>query len=156
MEAFEYPGLKRLCEKVFGLVSNSDEPSRVNKATVSRGADLAALHGLANWIVFAILYRRVGFATQPSNPTTATAHPIAQVGEPLSVDKALAYSLGVMMLQKSEPRPLTNAASFAVLLQTILGPVHGALLVLAESPPAHAIAARLWDSFTTGNTLRIL
>lgn len=44
---------------------------------------------------------------------------------------AFLYSLGVMALQKPEPRPDTDAAQAVVMLATILGPVQAALLALA-------------------------
>lgn len=50
---------------------------------------------------------------------------------PLKLNRALMYSLGVMTLQKPEPRPATTAAQAIVLAETILGPVQAALLALA-------------------------
>ena len=54
-----------------------------------------------------------------------------EVGESLRWPRALTYSLGVMTLQKPEPRPATNAAQSLVMIETILGPVQAALLALA-------------------------
>jgi hypothetical protein len=85
------------------------------------------------WIVSALLYTQVGF-TRPearftrSEAATAT---MDEVGEPLPLGRAFTYSLGVMSLQKPEPRPLTDWAHALVTLETILGPVQAALLALA-------------------------
>src|ERR1043166_1348763 len=86
------------------------------------------------WLVAAALYTRVGFARW--EPRVSTEQEAAEarrdeVGEPLRVPRALTYSLGVMTLQKPEPRPATNAAQTLVMLETILGPVQAALLALA-------------------------
>jgi uncharacterized protein YjbI with pentapeptide repeats len=86
------------------------------------------------WLVAAALYTRVGFARW--EPRVATEKEAAEarrdeVGEPLRWPRALTYSLGVMTLQKPEPRPATNAAQSLVMLETILGPVQAALLALA-------------------------
>ncbi len=55
----------------------------------------------------------------------------AEVGEPLDWSRATTYSLGVMTLQKPEPRPVTVWAQRLVILETILGPLQAALLALA-------------------------
>jgi hypothetical protein len=86
------------------------------------------------WLVAAALYTRVGFARW--EPRVSTEQEAAEarrdeVGEPLPLPRALTYSLGVMTLQKPEPRPATNAAQTLVMLETILGPVQAALLALA-------------------------
>jgi hypothetical protein len=86
------------------------------------------------WLVAAALYTRVGFARW--EPRVSTEQEAAEakrdeVGEPLPLPRALTYSLGVMTLQKPEPRPATNAAQSLVMLETILGPVQAALLALA-------------------------
>jgi hypothetical protein len=86
------------------------------------------------WLVAAALYTRVGFARW--EPRVATQQEAAEArrdeaGAPLSWPRALTYSLGVMTLQKPEPRPATNAAQSLVMLETILGPVQAALLALA-------------------------
>lgn len=73
----------------------------------------AILTLLLIWIFFALLYSWVGFTEQ------------------LGFPRAFSYSLAVMSLQKPEPRPLTNWAHTLVTLETILGPVQGALLALA-------------------------
>ena len=67
----------------------------------------------AVWIVFALLYTWIGFTEQIRFP------------------RALTYSLGVISLQKPEPRPLTTLAHTLVTLETILGPLQAALLALA-------------------------
>lgn len=86
------------------------------------------------WLVAAALYTQVGFARW--EPRVSTQQEAAEarrdeVGEPLRWPRALTYSLGVMTLQKPEPRPATNAARSLVMLETILGPVQAALLALA-------------------------
>ena len=86
------------------------------------------------WLVAAALYTRVGFARW--EPRVATEKEAAEarrdeVGESLRWPRALTYSLGVMTLQKPEPRPATNAAQSLVMIETILGPVQAALLALA-------------------------
>jgi hypothetical protein len=50
---------------------------------------------------------------------------------PFGLKRAFTYSLSVMSLQKPDPKPLTGTAQTLVLLETILGPVEGALLLLA-------------------------
>ena len=91
---------------------------------------------VALWVVFALLYTRVGFtkpedksAAPTADPTTATEPDT--VGQPLPLKRAFTYSLGVMSLQKPEPTPLTGTAQTLVLLETILGPLQAALLALA-------------------------
>src|SRR2546423_7086432 len=86
------------------------------------------------WLGAAALYTGVGFARW--EPRVATQQEAAEarrdeVGEPLRPPRALTYSLGVMTLQKPEPRPATNAAQSLVMIETILGPVQAALLALA-------------------------
>src|SRR6266404_1934326 len=61
-------------------------------------------------------------------------HPetVDEVGTPLRpINEAFAYSLAVITLQRPEPRPLTVAAKFTVLLEAILGSIQAALFVLA-------------------------
>jgi hypothetical protein len=65
------------------------------------------------WILFALLYTQVRFA------------------ETLGLAESFIYSLGVMLLQKPEPRPETLWAQSIVMLETILGPAQAALLALA-------------------------
>ena len=86
------------------------------------------------WLLAAALYTRVGFVRW--EPRVASEQEAAEarrdvVGVPLRWQRALTYSLGVMTLQKPEPRPATNAAQGLVMLETILGPVQAALLALA-------------------------
>ena len=85
-------------------------------------------------LLFATLYTAVGFARwEPklgSESDVATAKR-DEVGAPLPLTRALAYSAGVMTFQKPEPRPATPAAQTIVLLETILGPLQAALLALA-------------------------
>lgn len=86
------------------------------------------------WLLAAMLYTQVGFVRW--EPRTSSEREAAEarrdeVGEPLRWQRALTYSLGVMTLQKPEPRPASNAAQALVMLETILGPVQAALLALA-------------------------
>jgi uncharacterized protein YjbI with pentapeptide repeats len=94
----------------------------------------AALVLLGIWIVAGLLYTRVGFARWEPRLASEADAVLAQkdeVGAPLKFIRALTYSAGVMTLQKPEPKPATTAAQTVVLLETILGPVQGALLALA-------------------------
>jgi uncharacterized protein YjbI with pentapeptide repeats len=88
---------------------------------------------MAIWLIFAWLYTYVGFAR--TNPTLAlpidTTTAQYEERELTSLKRALTYSLGVMSLQRPEPRPLTTVAHTLVTLETILGPVQAALLALA-------------------------
>jgi hypothetical protein len=83
----------------------------------------------AIWVIFAALYTKVWF-TKPEDPT-AVPTAIDVVGEPLGLKRALAYSLGVMSLQRPDPKPLTDAAEALVRLEAVLGPLQSALLALA-------------------------
>jgi hypothetical protein len=86
------------------------------------------------WLLFALLYTQVGFARwEPnrSNEREAMTEAGDEVGAPLSWSRALMYSLGVMTLQKAEPRPATTTAQLVVILETFLGPLQVALLALA-------------------------
>jgi hypothetical protein len=86
------------------------------------------------WLLFALLYTQVGFVrweprlTSESDVATAKRD---ETGEPLRPPRAFAYSLGVMTLQRPEPRPATLAAQSVVILETIFGPLQAALLALA-------------------------
>jgi hypothetical protein len=64
-------------------------------------------------------------------PTAQAATALDEVGQPQKPAKALAYSLAVITLQRPDPRPLTATAWFAVMVETILGPIQVALLILA-------------------------
>ncbi len=86
------------------------------------------------WLVAAALYTQVGFVRwepRVSSEQEAWEARRDEVGQPLRWQRSLTYSLGVMTLQKPEPRPATNAALALVMLETILGPVQAALLALA-------------------------
>ncbi|MCA1614804.1 MAG: hypothetical protein LC795_13900 [Acidobacteria bacterium] len=86
------------------------------------------------WLVGAALYTQVGFVRwepRVSSEQEAWEARRDEVGQPLRWQRALTYSLGVMTLQKPEPRPATDAAQALVMLETILGPVQAALLALA-------------------------
>lgn len=89
---------------------------------------------LGGLIVFALLYTQVGFKQQPPNPSNENGETTAtedKTGKPLESSHAFFYSLGVMSLQKPEPRPVTTWAQALVAVETILGPVQAALLALA-------------------------
>jgi hypothetical protein len=89
---------------------------------------------LGIWLLSALLYNHVGFA-RPEPQLASKSDDVSanrdEVGLPLKFSRPLTYSLGVMTLQKPEPRPVTTAAQTVVLLETILGPVQAALLALA-------------------------
>jgi uncharacterized protein YjbI with pentapeptide repeats len=85
------------------------------------------------WLFWAALYTTVSFA--PTEPALTSAQS-AQVkndetGQPLKLSRAITYSLGVMALQKPEPKPVTTAAQALVLIETILGPLQATLFALA-------------------------
>jgi hypothetical protein len=85
-------------------------------------------------LLFALLYHHVGFARW--EPKLSTENDLAtakrdEVGTPLLLPRALAYSAAVMTFQKPEPRPATTTAYTVVLFETILGPIQAALLALA-------------------------
>jgi uncharacterized protein YjbI with pentapeptide repeats len=85
-------------------------------------------------LLSAFLYNHVGFVRWEPKQASESEAVIARrdgVGAPLPFKRALTYSLGVMTLQKPEPRPATTAAQTVVLFETILGPVQAALLALA-------------------------
>jgi uncharacterized protein YjbI with pentapeptide repeats len=89
---------------------------------------------LGIWILFGLLYTRVGFVQwepKMASEPDAVAAKRDQIGAPLEFRRALAYSAGIMTLQKPEPHPATTLAEAIVFLETILGPVQGALLALA-------------------------
>jgi len=65
------------------------------------------------WLVFALLYMRVGFS---------------EAIKPLDT---FFYSLYVMLLQKPDPKPITTWAKSLVVLETMMGPVQAALFALA-------------------------
>jgi hypothetical protein len=85
-------------------------------------------------LLSAVLYTHIGFArweTKLSSESDVAAAKRDEVGSPLPLPRALAYSAAVMTFQKPEPQPATTAAQTVVLLETILGPVQAALLALA-------------------------
>lgn len=86
------------------------------------------------WLLAAALYTQVGFVRwepRVSSEQEAWEAKRDEAGQPLRWQRALTYSLGVMTLQRPEPRPATDAAQAVVMLETILGPVQAALLALA-------------------------
>jgi len=65
------------------------------------------------WLVFAVLYMRVGFS---------------EAVKPLDT---FFYSLNVILLQKPDPKPVTAWAKALVVLETTMGPLQAALFALA-------------------------
>jgi hypothetical protein len=89
---------------------------------------------IAIWLAFAGFYTRLGFVRW--EPKLATEADLVsakrdEVGARLEFGRALAYSAGVITLQKPEPKPATRPAQTVVLLETVVGPVQAALLALA-------------------------
>jgi hypothetical protein len=94
----------------------------------------AALFLVGLWLVFGFIYMRTGFARPEVSALPATQQAVVQVdevGKPLRPNKALMYSLGVLSLQKPDPKPVTDAATFSVILESVFGPLQAALLILA-------------------------
>ncbi|HEX6044398.1 MAG TPA: hypothetical protein VFZ22_07910 [Pyrinomonadaceae bacterium] len=95
----------------------------------------AALCLVGLWLIFGFIYMLAGFARTDVvvSPvaTQQVAIPADEVGKPLPLKKALMYSLGVLSLQKPDPKPVTDAATFSVILESVVGPLQAALLILA-------------------------
>ena len=95
----------------------------------------ATLALVALWLLFGLIYTQVGFARTDVQPTIATQQvasvPEDTVGRPLRLSKALMYSLGTLSLQKPDPKPVTDAATFFVIVESVFGPLQAALLILA-------------------------
>ena len=89
------------------------------------------------WLLFAIFYTRgtqytqVGFGTETAQTSSAVGEEEIPPPAPLPPMKSLIYSLNTMTLQKPEPKPITSTARALVLIQTIVGPIQTALLLLA-------------------------
>jgi len=86
------------------------------------------------WLLFAFFYTKVGFEHKTARPIgnqSAIAAQEDEVGKPLPFKKVFTYSLGVMSLQKPDPKPVTVAAQTLVIFETILCPIQAALLALA-------------------------
>jgi len=88
---------------------------------------------IAFWLAFAFFYTRTGFEQRvfSNNAQIPISLPEDEIAKPLPFKRALTYSLGVLSLQKPDPKPLTNTAQTLVTLETVLGPVQAALLGLA-------------------------
>jgi len=85
-------------------------------------------------VLFGLFYNEFGFARWEPRIASESDAVVARrddLGAPLKLSRALTYSAAVMTLQRPEPKPATTAAQAMVLLETILGPVQGALLALA-------------------------
>jgi hypothetical protein len=84
-------------------------------------------------LLAAAIYTQVGFSG--SEPKLASESRAVATKEDanarLNFRRALIYSAEVMAFQKPEPKPATSAAHSVVLIETILGPVQAALLLLA-------------------------
>ena len=81
-----------------------------------------------------LAYMQVSFARPPTTLTdesSAAAIKHIEYDELRELPRALTYSLGIMTLQKPEPRPATTKAQTLLLVETILGPLQAALLALA-------------------------
>jgi uncharacterized protein YjbI with pentapeptide repeats len=96
------------------------------------------------WLSFAFFYMTVDFQTPQLRPDEAAATKLNEQLVPGTVNKshnadvrtlepksALIYSLGVMTLQKPEPRPKSTWAGTLVAIETIMGPLQAALFALA-------------------------
>jgi uncharacterized protein YjbI with pentapeptide repeats len=89
------------------------------------------------WLLFALLYARgtqytkVGFGTETVQTSPAFGDKETSPPASLSPMKSLIYSLNTMTLQKPEPKPITSTAKVLVLIETIVGPIQTALLLLA-------------------------
>jgi hypothetical protein len=89
---------------------------------------------MAICLFFAWSYTKVGFMGPESTPAQEASSATMRQYEGYDLSSfrhALIYSLGVMSLQRPEPRPRTIAAHSLVTLEMIFGPVQAALLVLA-------------------------
>jgi hypothetical protein len=85
-------------------------------------------------LLTAAIYTQVGFVgSEPrlTRESRAEATKSEDANAWLDFRRALIYSAEVMAFQKPEPKPATTAAHTVVLLETILGPVQAALLLLA-------------------------
>lgn len=86
------------------------------------------------WLAFALLYTQVGFirsVPKVTGESLVVTERRDEVGEPLRLSRALTYSLGVMTLQKPEPRPATIWAERLIIFESVFGPLQAALLALA-------------------------
>jgi len=86
------------------------------------------------WLAFALIYWAWSDATwwQSKQQTQIAIEKSEKSVTPrFTFAEALLYSGSVMALQKPEPLPANKRAKLFVLLETILGPVQGALLALA-------------------------
>src|SRR6266540_3349143 len=68
---------------------------------------------------------------KPSGNQSAIVAQQDVAGKPLPFNKVFTYSLGVMSLQKPDPKPVTTVAQTLVIFETILCPLQAALLALA-------------------------
>lgn len=91
------------------------------------------------WLLFGLFYwlgNPTWWEPKPNDKVIVASNdkerPLAPViSNPLTLPDSLIYSASVMALQKPQPLPANKKAKILVLLETILGPVQGALLVLA-------------------------
>ena len=86
---------------------------------------------IAMCLFFAAIYTQVGFSRSANSNSQISTTNSDERGHPQTVTRALVYSVGVSTLQRPDPRPTTAVAMAAVLIQTILGPIQVALLILA-------------------------
>jgi len=86
------------------------------------------------WLLFAFLYTQVGFLRW--EPKISSAEDVMtaktdETGTPLRPLNAALYSLGVITLQKPDPKPATFTSQTLIAIETFLGPLQVALLALA-------------------------
>jgi uncharacterized protein YjbI with pentapeptide repeats len=83
------------------------------------------------------IYTKVGFARwEPKATNGIEANELIkterdEIGAPLSTRQSLTYSVGVLMFQKPEPRPVTAVAQAVVTAESVFGPLQIALLGLS-------------------------
>jgi uncharacterized protein YjbI with pentapeptide repeats len=84
------------------------------------------------WASFALLYWNAPFVERTPKPPTAKEPPtfVDQI-KLMDIGEASLYSLGVLSLQKPEPRAVNESTKALVNLEAILGPLEAALLALA-------------------------
>jgi len=86
-------------------------------------------------VPFALLYWKAECVALPLFEKSACVAWTAQAGGPAAptegLPRALAYSLNVMTLQRPDPRPASASAQLLTGVETVLGPLQGALLALA-------------------------
>lgn len=92
-----------------------------------------ALFALLNiWLLFTIIYiSPLSIFIREENKVETQQTIQGKKSESLYLDESLVYSLGVITLQKPEPKPADSLTKTFVILETVLGPLQVALLALA-------------------------